>query len=289
MAVRDFPLPRSASMRERAEAWVREPGTPVPVRPAATVMFLRDAPAGFPGPDGAGDLEVFVLKRVASMAFAPSMHVFPGGGVDPRDADPRLPWSGPAPAAWADAIGVGEEEARMLVCAAAREVFEESGVLLAGPGDGPGAGTVLADLSDPAWRERRRRLVDRELSFAEVLTAQGLVLRTDLLGHRAHWVTPEFESRRYDTHFFAATVPAGQVADHDTSEAEAGRWVRPADLLRAADAGEAMLLPPTRVCLEELAAAGDAASVVGSRGAIPAVMPRLVGTDAGVVLRAEGL
>ncbi len=276
MAGRDFPLPLASPLRERAEAWASAPGEAAPLRPAATVMFVRD---------GAGGIEVFMLKRVPTMAFAPSMHVFPGGGVDPRDAGADLPWSGPPPAQWAARVGVGEEAARMLVVAAAREVFEESGILLAGR-DG---GSVVEDLSGPGWRERRAALVARDLSFADLLLEEGLVLRSDLLSLRAHWVTPEFETRRYDTHFFAATVPNGQVADDDTSEAETAEWVRPADLLRRWADGEALLLPPTLVCLEDAAAAPDSATFVAQRPAVPAVMPRLVETTEGLVLRADEL
>ena len=87
------------------------------------------------------------------MAFAPRMMVFPGGGVDPRDADPHLPWAGPPPARWAAWLGCDEDSARELVIAAVREVFEECGVLLAGPD----ADSVVADVSGPQWQQERVR------------------------------------------------------------------------------------------------------------------------------------
>ncbi len=92
-------------------------------RDAATVILLRDAPQG---------LEVLVLRRVPTMAFAPRMHVFPGGGVDPRDDEQALPWAGPDVGWWGEALGCPPAQARRLVCAAVREPFEETGVLLAG-------------------------------------------------------------------------------------------------------------------------------------------------------------
>jgi 8-oxo-dGTP pyrophosphatase MutT (NUDIX family) len=162
------------------------------------------------------------------------MHVFPGGGVDRRDAAEDVPWAGPGPAEWARRLGTDEDTARMLVTAALREVFEESGVLLAGPTPD----SVLEDVRGEVWSSRRAALVDRELSFAEVLAHEGLVLRGDLLSYRAHWVTPEFEARRYDTWFFAATVPHGQDADDATSEAETAGWVRPDEALRQGSSGE---------------------------------------------------
>jgi 8-oxo-dGTP pyrophosphatase MutT (NUDIX family) len=276
MPRRDFPLAGAPQLRDRALSWHAEPGPPVEARLAATVMFVRDAGAG-------AGIEVFMLKRASTMAFAPSMHVFPGGGVDRRDAAEDVPWAGPGPAEWARRLGTDEDTARMLVTAALREVFEESGVLLAGPTPD----SVLEDVRGEVWSSRRAALVDRELSFAEVLAHEGLVLRGDLLSYRAHWVTPEFEARRYDTWFFAATVPHGQDADDATSEAETAGWVRPDEALRQGSSGEVFMLPPTLVCLEELMAARDAESVLAESRPVGCVMPTVVETPEGFVLRAE--
>src|SRR5690349_4134829 len=112
-------------------------------------MFVRDGAAG---------VEVFMLRRVATMAFAPRMMVFPGGGVDTRDAEAHLPWAGPSPAEWAQLLRVDEARARELVAAAVREVFEECGVLLAGPS----SDEVVDDVASHHWREQRRRLLDRK-------------------------------------------------------------------------------------------------------------------------------
>ncbi|QGN59515.1 NUDIX hydrolase [Nostocoides sp. HKS02] len=263
-------------MRERAGAWLAspDPGSGVVPKPAATVMFVRDGPAG---------VEVFMLRRVATMAFAPRMMVFPGGGVDARDADTSLPWAGPSPADWASRLEVAESTARELVAAAVREVFEESGVLLAGPT----ADKVIADVSGDHWQEQRRRLLAREASLSEVLTEHELVLRSDLLGYRSHWITPTFEGRRYDTRFFAAAVPHGQRADDLTTEADLADWVRPADLLASWRAGEALMLPPTIVSVEEVASAASAATFIAEQPPIAPVQPELVQTPQGVVLRAR--
>ncbi|WP_082590215.1 hypothetical protein [Phycicoccus sp. Soil748] len=273
--LRDFPVSESPSLRARIDAWLADPdpsSAPDP-RLAATVMFVRDGAAG---------VEVFMLRRVATMAFAPRMMVFPGGGVDPRDAEGQLPWAGPTPAAWAQLLRVDEARARELVAAAVREVFEECGVLLAGPS----ADAVVDDLASDHWREQRRRLLDREASLSEVLVEHGLVLRSDLLGYRAHWVTPVFEARRYDTRFFTAAVPAGHRADDGTTEADLATWVRPAELLQAWREGEALMLPPTVVAVEEVAAASSAAEFIAERPVVETVQPELVDTGSGVVLRA---
>src|SRR5262249_21998241 len=98
--------------------------TPMTPRPAATVMLLRDTADG---------IAVFMLQRHSRMEFAPGTTVFPGGGVDDRDRNADIAWAGPAPAWWAQRLGVDEDLALALVCAAVRETFEECGVLLAGP------------------------------------------------------------------------------------------------------------------------------------------------------------
>jgi len=278
--IREFPLGESHTLRSHADAWLgrdRAALDAVPAatpRPAATVMFVRD---------GATGVEVFMLRRVATMAFAPRMTVFPGGGVDPRDADPALPWAGPSAAEWAALLQASEDTARELVAAAVREVFEECGVLLAGPS----ADEVIADVRDDHWREQRRRLLAREASLSEVLQEHDLVLRSDLLGYRAHWITPEFEPRRYDARFFTAAVPAGQQADDQTTEADTADWVRPEALLEAFREGTVLLLPPTIVAVEEIAASASAAEFIAERPVIAPVQPELVDTGAGLVLRAD--
>ncbi|WP_096807370.1 NUDIX hydrolase [Mobilicoccus massiliensis] len=264
----------------------------VSARPAATVMVVRDA-AGARGAastghasqaeagtetGASGEVEVFMLRRRSSMAFAPNRMVFPGGGVDARDADDHLPWAGPSPRQWAAWLGTSDEaEARELVVAAAREVFEECGVLLAGPD----AETLVGDVSSEQWHAERDRLLSREQSFAELLIRREFVLRTDLLRPWAHWVTPEFERRRYDTRFFAARLPEGQTPDDRTTEAAAADWVRPRTLLAEFEAGRAQLLPPTVVCLEQVAAARDAREFLGSAPPMLRVMPVLESDDAG--------
>ena len=134
--------------------------------------------------------------------------------MDPRDFDTDVAWAGPEPADWADRLGCDEETARALVCAAVRETFEESGVLLAGPhGD-----EVVADTTGDEWEADRVALESRELAMTDFLTRRGLVLRTDLLGVWAAWLTPVFEPKRYRTWFFVALLPEGQRTRDVSSE-----------------------------------------------------------------------
>ncbi|MGY1812708.1 NUDIX hydrolase [Blastococcus sp. SYSU D00820] len=222
-------------------------------RQAATVLLLRD---GHPG------LEVYLLRRTRGMPFAGGMTAYPGGGVDPRDGDTEIAWAGPSPAEWAVAFRCSERIARELVCAAVRETFEEAGVLLAGPADGP-AGVL--DVSGDEWEAQRQALLTRELSLAELLAGRGLAVRSDLLRPFAHWVTPPVEPRRYDTKFFAAALPPGQEARHVSGEADEASWLTPTAALHELSAGTRPMLPPTIHTLTQLEPFADvAAALAGS-------------------------
>jgi 8-oxo-dGTP pyrophosphatase MutT (NUDIX family) len=277
------------SLAGRANDWLqgRRPEV-VTARSAATVMILRDrggVDGGGANGEGSGadlsGVDVFMLRRSSTMEFAPRMMVFPGGGVDPRDADPSLPWAGPAPQEWARVLIADEATARELVVAAVREVFEECGVLLAGPD----VDSVVGDVSGPSWQVERELLLSRELSLAQMLIGRGLVLRSDLLRARAHWITPEFEPKRYDTRFFAALLPVGQVADDQTSEADHADWADPVRLLKDYASGSALMLPPTVVCVEQAAAAASVAEFLAAEVDMAPIMPVPVPVDDAVVLR----
>ncbi|MCX5391589.1 NUDIX hydrolase [Streptomyces sp. NBC_00094] len=230
--------------------------TPVSPRRAATVLLLRDGAAG---PD------VHMLRRRASMAFAGGAYAYPGGGVDPRDEQP-VRWAGPSLAVWAARLGFDEgdaAQAQAVVCAAVRETYEEAGVLLAGET----AETVVGDTTGEDWERDREALVARELSFADFLDRRGLVLRSDLLGAWARWITPEFEQRRYDTWFFVAALPAGQRTRNASTEADRTVWIRPADAAAGYDRGELTMMPPTISTLRALEPYGTAAEALEAAGA----------------------
>ncbi|MDH6497602.1 MULTISPECIES: NUDIX hydrolase [unclassified Streptomyces] len=225
-----------------------EPAVP---RRAATVMLLKDGPAG---------TVVHMLRRRASMAFAGGAYAYPGGGVDPRDDEHHIHWAGPTRAWWADRFGVDETAAQAIVCAAVRETYEEAGVLLAGPT----AESVIGDTTGAEWEADRAALVARDLSFAEFLERRGLVLRSDLLGAWTRWITPEFEPRRYDTWFFVAALPQGQRTRNASTEADRTVWIRPQDAADGYDKGELLMMPPTIATLRQIAAYGSAAEALAA-------------------------
>ncbi len=233
-------LPLPEALVEQARAYADGSATPAEPRNAATVVLTRPGARPEEGP------EIYLLRRQTSMAFAGGMCVFPGGGVDPRDFDHAVAWAGPSPAEWAERLGVDERMARALVCAAVRETFEESGVLLAGAAD-----SVVADTTGDDWEADRVALEGRDLSLTDFLDRRGLVLRTDLLGAWAGWTTPVFEPRRYRTWFFTAALPAGQVTRDVSTESSSVIWLPAMRAVAQAEAGDIFMLPPTYLtCLD---------------------------------------
>jgi len=232
----------------------------VPIRPAATVMLVRDA--------AVGDVEVFVLRRTARAVFAAGVYVFPGGRVDAADGGDDGVCAGLDDAAASAALGL-ERGGLAYWVAAIRECFEESGILLAGRRRGSGA----APLGD----DDRRLVHDGTVTMSELCRRHDLVLDAGSLRYVAHWVTPLGEPRRFDTRFFVAAAPEGQEGRHDDTETVASRWVRPADALAEFAAGDLVLLPPTVTTLRWLAEASSVADVLERADAIgrpPRIEPR---------------
>jgi 8-oxo-dGTP pyrophosphatase MutT (NUDIX family) len=245
--------------------------TGVPVLDAATVMLVRDGDAG---------LEVFMLRRNLNSDFVGGAYVFPGGAVDPQDraADLEPFCAGRCDADASSLLGVGSGGLAFWV-AAVREAFEEAGLLLARGGDG--AIVDLAPDEDGArrWAEHRRVVDHGERSLLEVCRDEGLVLDVAGMHLFSHWITPVGAPRRYDTRFFVAAAPAGQVALHDDRETVANVWVRPVEALEAHRAGRFEMIFPTVRSLEALAGferADDVLAATAALGPVPAVLPRIV-------------
>lgn len=220
-----------------------------------------------------------MLRRTAAMKFAPGAYVFPGGSVDASDATPEIGWYGPDPAEFGARLGASAELARALVCAAVRETFEESGVLLAGPPDGGDMPTAAG----PSWQADRMALVEGRVTLAALLAKRGLAIRADLLTPWARWITPEGEPRRFDARFFVAALPPRQHPTGHAAEAEHVAWLRPAAAIAAARAGDIALLPPTASTLNDfeavVAAGGGVTDLLTERRTIEPVYPRLVVED----------
>ena len=256
------PLP--AHLRANLASW---DGVVAAPRDAATVIVLRRR----------GALEALLLRRQRSMAFAGGMHVFPGGSVHATDSQP-VSWVGPSAEEWAQRWACDADLARALVVAGVRETFEETGILFAGPD----ADSVLGVCVGPEWDDARRALEAGETTMAALLADRGLVLRADLLGAWAHWITPEFEPRRFDTRFFVAVLPEQELVHTHGSEADASFWIGVSDAVCAAEQGAVAMMTPTRHNLELLAAAGpDGVErvVAGAGRNIPIIQPQVREVD----------
>jgi len=253
------------SLVQAARAFSAGDSTPAEPRNAATVVLTRPGAAG---------PEVYLLRRQASMAFAAGMCVFPGGGVDARDFEAHIAWAGPSVEQWAAQLDTDAATARALVCAAVRETFEESGVLLAGPS----ADEVVSDTTAADWEADRVALEGRELSFSEFLQRRGLVLRSDLLVPWSAWLTPIFEPRRYRTWFFAAALPEGQRTRDVSSESSSVVWMAAEAAAAQVEARELMMLPPTYLtCLQVAAFDSPSGLVAGARDrSVQMFMPEVV-------------
>jgi 8-oxo-dGTP pyrophosphatase MutT (NUDIX family) len=214
----------------------------VPIRDASTVVLLRD---------GAEGLDVWLLTRVKGMAFAGGMTVFPGGRADEADVD--LPFLPGAEVTTANRFGCDAARARMLVGAAIRETFEETGVLLATP---------TVDLC-----AARGDVEAGRVGFGDLLRANGLTVDAAALHPWSRWITPIGEVRRYDTHFFIGVLPDGADAADVTSESSRAEWLPVAEALRQAEAGERGLLPPTLATLTSLLPFTTVADVVAAASA----------------------
>jgi 8-oxo-dGTP pyrophosphatase MutT (NUDIX family) len=235
---------------------------PMP-KPAATAVLLREGEAG---------AELLLLKRLRSAGFVPGAYVFPGGRVDDADADPELvELLGPAPR--------GPEPSYWL--ATVREVFEETGVLLARLAEGTAPATTAAVSELRRWRES---LLTGGATLLDAM--RGLDATPDIsrMVYCSHWITPVAEPKRYDTRFFLAELPEDQEATIDEREMSDALWVRPDDALHRFQAGELPMVFPTVKTIQMLAAYHRVEDMLAAFRAadVPAILPRLVRTEGGI-------
>jgi 8-oxo-dGTP pyrophosphatase MutT (NUDIX family) len=211
-------------------------------RPASTVVVLRDAANG---------PEVFMVRRHESTAFMGGAHVFPGGRVDAADADADPSWCDGLEHARRQLASLPPADAAAFHVAAARELFEEAGVLLARADDRRFVSLAGAD-AHARFRQYRGEVHDGAASLRAIVERDRLRLALDALVLFAHWVTPPIDTRQFDTRFFLTRVPPEQVPAHDDTETTHSAWMTPAEAIREAEAGRIVLPPPTWTSLREL-------------------------------------
>ncbi|MBS7811530.1 NUDIX hydrolase [Roseococcus pinisoli] len=202
--------------------------------PASTPAIPRPAATIILLRDGAAGLEVLLICRAREVAFASGALVFPGGRVEEADALLAPP---------GDPLGAFR-------VGAIREAWEETGVLLAHP---------------PA------PVTTAETEFHALLRDRGVAPAHGLLTHFAHWITPAHSPKRFDTHFFVAEAPEGQIAVHDGHEAVEAVWMRPGEAVEEADSGRRTLVFATRLNLLRLARSGTVAEAIAAARITPIV------------------
>jgi 8-oxo-dGTP pyrophosphatase MutT (NUDIX family) len=211
-------------------------------RPAATVVVLRDSSSG---------PEVFMVRRHADTAFMGGAHVFPGGRVDQADHDGDATWCDGVAHAARQLPELPGADAVAYHVAAARELFEEAGVLLAR--DASGAFVSLAGASDHERFKRDRTTVHgHQTTLRAVIERERLRLALDALVLFAHWVTPPIDTRQFDTRFFMTRVPPHQTPAHDETETTHGVWIAPSAAIAQSQRGDIVLPPPTWSTIREL-------------------------------------
>jgi 8-oxo-dGTP pyrophosphatase MutT (NUDIX family) len=235
-------------------------------------MLLRDSESG--------QLEVFMVRRAVQSEFMPDIYVFPGGSVsdDDRRVEESEGLCAPLPPLASDpelhtALGSG------MRAAAIRELFEEANVLLAYH-----EGHILAITATITERFARYRqtLNERQGSLVAMARSEQLTFATDRLAYFAHWITPEFMPKRYDTHFFLATAPTEQEAIYDRLETSEGLWIAPSVALARFEQDAFPIAFPTFHQLRDLAAFNNA------QEALAATITRYVPTYTPIATRKEG-
>ena len=218
---------------------------PVQPRPAATCILLRESSGGF---------ELFLTRRLPQMKFVGGHHVFPGGKVDASDSSPaalgRVSGRTPEQAASYLSSTLPVEAALGYWLAAVRELFEETGVLLAV--HGPSGSGVAAGADPEALEAFRRGVLDHEIHFYEELERRGWRIDLSRIAYFDHWVTPEYVPMRFDTRFFAARLPDGAKATHWPGEADEGFWIAPREAIERWERRELTMIPPTFMSIRRL-------------------------------------
>lgn len=254
-----------------------DPERTVPVRPAATVMLIRDR--------ARGGVEVCMLQRNLKSDFVGGAYVFPGGGVDPADGEPEVsPYClGRDDVGASAALGLPRNGLAFWV-AAVRETLEESGLMLAVHPDG-----TPVDFDDPRvaarFVEHRHAVDTSQRRLVEVCADEDLRLTLGGMHYVGRWITPPGSPRRYDTRFFLAAAPEGQRPVQDDREVISAEWIAPEEALERHRAAQFPMLPPTVANLRMLAEYTTTTSALdgaAQMGPIHTVAPRIVSDGDGI-------
>jgi len=246
--------------------------TDIPIaRPSSTVVLARDSRT-LP--------ELFMVRRHANSSYG-GAYVFPGGVVDKTDGDVRAYCHG-LESVDADRLLAVESGGLDYYIAAIRELFEETGVLLAEHG-----------VPENDLHRQRRQLNSSALDWHRFVADNEVRLRCDVLHYFSHWITPDVYPKRYTTRFFVARAPEGQIARHDEGELTDAIWITAKDALSAASSGDLSLHFPTIKTLERAAEHDSVNAIVDwadelANNGVAAIHPVMPGGDPGGVPQIHG-
>ncbi|MFS0717749.1 NUDIX hydrolase [Arthrobacter sp. 1P04PC] len=287
LARRLFDLP--PDLEGAARSWLEHgERTPRAPRFASSVVLLRDSPTG---------LETWLGYRPGTSPLG--VLAFPGGSLESSDDD-AVGWLGPPPSYWAERMGTADVGlARRHVIGAIRELFEETGILLAGPD----LSSTVENNTSPEWMRAREAVAEQEKSFTDVLAKRGLSVRTDLLKPLVNWLSPDFSHRRFNTRYFAATVPMNQQPSMLASKGVWARWVCVRKVIAERDTtalgdevgqpntvglrlGQ-LLVPGSEIMLEKMASANGCIAYLSYKRSAHVYQPKLVEEDGVLMLEVE--
>jgi 8-oxo-dGTP pyrophosphatase MutT (NUDIX family) len=247
--------------------------------PAATIVLLRDRKNG--------EFEVFLMQRHKEQAFMGGAYVFPGGRMDRNDCETNLSkfvlgLSPPEAKTRLNESELDDETALGLYLCAVRETFEESGVLLAENASGEKINFRDSETAS-RFARYRRQLNSSEFTLLQFAVKEDIRFQSDRMVPYSRWITPEVESRRFDTRFFIARMPRDQAPIHDAMEMTKSLWTTPAKALNRQKAREIILMPPTLKTLEELAdfSSIDMVFSIAYQKQIQPILPQAFSEDKG--------
>jgi len=287
LSTRLFPVP--GDQRAAAQSWIEHgERTPLKARPASSVVLLRDSAIG---------TETYLSYRRGQSPLG--IIAFPGGSVEESDDD-DIPWFGPTPAMWAKTLGVEDHRAaRQHVLCAIRELFEETGVLLAGPD----ATSLVEGMQAREWMKAREAINEGDCRFADILGRRGLGVRTDLIKSLSRWRTPDFAHRRFDTHYFAVAQPVNQEPSILASKGVWGQWcwaaqeIADRDSTRLGDeVGQSntvgrtlseLVVPAIEIILEKIGSSRGCIAYLSHKRPVKVYHPQLLDCDGSLMLQVE--
>ena len=202
--------------------------------PAATVLLLRDSKDG---------IEVLMVKRSKKSPFG-NLYVFPGGKIDDDDChkDWKFHCDGHNDSKASEILGLSSNGLSYWI-ACIRESFEEVGILLAKRKSGEKLN--LEGHDKKKFDVYRKDLINQKISFLQICEKENLMLSTENIAPLSHWITPDFEIKRFDTRFFIAYLPDNQIVQHDGMELTQSLWINPNDALKKAMEGDMQMILPT--------------------------------------------